>query len=211
MIRYIGLDVHKRVVEACVLDEAGKIVFRNRFALSRESLAAFASVRLLATDRVVLEATTNTWAVVRILKPHVAEVIVSNPLQTKAIAQGKVKTDKVDAYVLAQLLRCDFLPRVWEPDEATQEMRRWTSRRASLVADRTTVKNRLHSVLAQRLIVPPVADLFPATTFGSIQLTCSEVTARGAIGMVQLAEERIHQVIPVEPISVLVRSHAPAV
>jgi len=160
MIRYVGLDVHKRIVEACVLDEAGKIVFRLRFGLSRETLAAFAKVRLLPTDRVVLEATTNTWAVVRILKPFVAAVVVSNPLATKAIAQAKVKTDKVDAQVLAQLLRCDFLPTVWEPDEATQKMRGWTSRRASVVADRTTVKNRLHSVLAQRLIVPPDVDLF---------------------------------------------------
>ena len=160
MIRYVGLDVHKRIVEACVLDQDGKVVFRLRFGLSRETLAAFAKVRLLPSDRVVLEATTNTWAVVRILKPFVAEVVVSNPLATKAIAQAKVKTDKVDAKVLAQLLRCDFLPTVWEPDEATQEMRRWTSRRASLVADRTTVKNRLHSVLAQRLMVPPDVDLF---------------------------------------------------
>jgi transposase len=90
----------------------------------------------------------------------VAEVVVSNPLQTKAIAQAKVKTDKVDALVLAQLLRCDFLPRVWEPDEATQQLRRLTNRRAALVADRTGVKNRLHAVLAMRLVVPAVADLF---------------------------------------------------
>jgi transposase len=177
MIRYVGLDVHKRVVEACAVDEAGKVVFRHRFDLNRNSLEAFAQVRLLPTDRVVLEATTNTWAVVAILKPYVAEVAVSNPLQTKAIAQAKVKTDKVDALVLAQLLRCDFLPRVWEPDETTQEMRRWTSRRASLVSDRITVKNRLHSVLAQRLIVLPAVDLFG--TKGRLWLQQLEIDAEG--------------------------------
>jgi len=42
----------------------------------------------------------------------VVEVVVSNSLKTKAIAETKVKADKVDALVLAQLLRCDFLPRV---------------------------------------------------------------------------------------------------
>jgi transposase len=160
MIRYVGLDVHKRVVEACILDEAGKVLSRRRFDLSRERLLAFAEVSLGREDRVALEATTNTWAVVRLLKPLVAEVVVSNPMQTKAIATAKVKTDKVDAHVLAQLLRCDFLPRVWEPDEATQQLRRLTNRRAALVADRTCVKNRLHSVLAMRLILPPVEDLF---------------------------------------------------
>ena len=160
MLLYCGLDVHKRIVEACIVDQTGCIVCRQRFDLTPVKLVAFAKAHLDRQAQVVVEATTNTWAVVRVLKPHVGAVIVSNPLQTKAIAQAKVKTDKVDAHVLAQLLRCDFLPRVWEPDEPTQELRRLSSRRASLVADRTAIKNRLHAVLAQRLLLPPDGDLF---------------------------------------------------
>ena len=82
-------------------------------------------------------------------------VVVSNPLVTKAIAQAKVKTDKVDAHVLAQLLRCDFLPEVWHPDTATQELRELTGRRAALVQERTALRNRIHSALAMRLIDTP--------------------------------------------------------
>jgi transposase len=160
MIRFVGLDVHKRVVQACALDEKGHVVLRHRFPLDRQSLTNFAQKLLTKEDQVALEATTNCWAVVAVLKPFVARVVVSNPLATKAIAAAKVKTDKVDAETLAQLLRLDYLPLVWEPDEATQAMRRWCSRRASLVSDRTTVKNRIHSVLAMRLIVPPVPALF---------------------------------------------------
>jgi transposase len=160
MVRFVGLDVHKRVVQACVLDESGEVVLRRRFRLTRESLVEFAKEELTPEDRVVVEATTNTWAVVGILKCFVAEAVVSNPLRTRAIAEAKVKTDKVDAYILAQLLRLDFLPRVWEPDERTKELRRLTSRRSSLVVDRTAIKNRIHAVLAQRLLEPPVKDLF---------------------------------------------------
>ena len=160
MLRFVGLDVHKRLVEVCILDAAGQVLARQRFDLDREQLVRFAQSHLRPDDRVVVEATTNTWAVVRLLRPFVAEVVVSNPLQTKAIAAAKIKTDKVDAFVLAQLLRCDFLPRVWEPDEPTQQLRRLTSRRAALVGQRTAVKNRLHSVLAMRLLVPAVEDLF---------------------------------------------------
>ena len=40
--------------------------------------------------------------------PQVAKVAIANPLKVKAIAEAKVKTDKVDAAVLAQLLRWDF-------------------------------------------------------------------------------------------------------
>jgi transposase len=177
MIRYIGLDVHKRVIEACAIDEKGHVVLRERFTLTRERLTKFAQEKLSRDDHVALEATTNTWAVVNVLKPFVAEAVVSNPLATKAIASAKVKTDKVDALVLAQLLRLDYLPRVWEPDEQTQEMRRLCSRRSSLVADRTTIKNRIHSVLAMRLLAPPVLKLFSAA--GLAWLRHLELDAEG--------------------------------
>lgn len=160
MIRYVGLDVHKRVVEACILDAAGKVVLRQRFELEGTGLRRFAHQHLERGDRVALEATTNCWAVAAVLRPRVAEVVVSNPLATKAIAQAKVKTDKVDAFVLAQLLRCDYLPRVWQPDEATRQLRELTGRRSALVGQRTAVRNRIHSVLAMRLTSPPMEKLF---------------------------------------------------
>ena len=122
-VRYVGLDVHKRVVEACIVEQRGKVVNRERFALNRSTLALFATKVLRPSDHVALEATTNCWAVADALRPHVARVLVSNPMATKAIAQAKVKTDKVDAHVLAQLLRCAFLPEVWRPTRHTQAPR----------------------------------------------------------------------------------------
>jgi len=162
IVRYAGLDVHKRVVEACLVDAKGEILLRDRFALNRDTLELFAQKYLRSTDQVAMEATTNCWAVADLLRPHVAEVVVSNPMATKAIAQAKVKTDKVDAYVLAQLLRCDFLPRVWQPDPATRLLRELCRRRSALVGQRTKLRNGLHSVLAMRLIVPAANRLFSA-------------------------------------------------
>ncbi len=64
--------------------------------------------------------------------------------------------------VLAQLLRADYLPPVWQPGPGTRTLRQVTSRRAALVADRVRLKNRLHAELAQRLIPLPsdLDDLF---------------------------------------------------
>jgi len=157
---FAGLDIHKRVVQAVVLDEQGQVLHRERFAMGREQLRRFARRRLGPRCRVAVEATTNTWSVVELLQPEVAEVVVSNPMRTRAIAQAKIKTDKVDARVLAELLRADYLPRVWQPDATTARKRRLTSRRASYVHDRTRIKNRIHAVLHQRLLEPPVGDLF---------------------------------------------------
>jgi len=161
MIRFVGLDVHKRVVEACVIDQGGEVVRRERFVLSRRILERFAARVLRSSDCVALEVTTNCWAVADALRPHVARVTVSNPMATRAIAQAKVKTDKVDAHVLAQLLRCDYLPEVWQPDEATRRLRELTGRRSALVGQRTRMRNRIHSVLAMRIVEAP-ARLFNA-------------------------------------------------
>jgi len=154
-IRYVGLDVHKREITACIVDAQGKKQKTICFPLTRQRLQTFAKVTLRPTDHVALEATTNSWAVADVLWPHVAQVVVSNPMATKAIAQAKVKTDKVDAAVLAHLLRCDYLPDVWQPDPHTQRMRQLTGRRATLVQQRTAIRNRIHSVLAMRLIETP--------------------------------------------------------
>jgi transposase len=164
------------VVEACIVDQAGRVVHRERFLLNRRTLGLFATVVLRPSDHVALEATTNCWAVADVLRPHVGRVLVSNPMATKAIAQAKVKTDKVDAHVLAQLLRCDFLPEVWQPDEDTRKLRELTGRRSALVGQRTAMRNRIHSVLAMRLIDAP-AKLFNAE--GLEWLETVELDAQG--------------------------------
>lgn len=158
---FAGLDLHKKMVEAVIVDEAGRLLVNQRFPATRAALEAFAR-RHLAGCAVALEATCNTWPVARILQPLVAELVISNPMRTRAIASAKIKTDRVDATVLAQLLRLDYLPRVWMPDEQTQALRRHTTERANLVADRTRIKNRIHAVLHQRLIEAPPGDLFSA-------------------------------------------------
>lgn len=111
-------------------------------------------------DHVVLESTAMTWAIAELLAAHAGRVTVSNPMRTRAIASAKVKTDKIDARVLAQLGAADFLPEVWAPDEATRALRRRIAHRSSLVRQRTRLRNQVHAVLARNLIDAPVTDVF---------------------------------------------------
>jgi len=159
-IRFVGLDVHRESVRACVRDPENRIVAEQSFGCTREALETFARTHLSKQDAVALEATFHTWAIVDVLAPFVGRVVVSNPLATKAIAESKVKTDKVDARVLSELLRCDYLPEVWTPDAATRERRSMCARRAGLVSDLVRTKNRIHSVLAKALVPKPKGELF---------------------------------------------------
>lgn len=157
---FAGLDLHKQVIEAAIVDEVGKLVHQSRFPATREALAAFARRWLNPETRVAVEATTNTWAVADVLEPLAGEVVVSNPMRTRAIASAKIMTDAISAPTLAQLLRLNYLPRVWQPDAKTRHQRELVTERTTLTADRTRLKNRIHSVLHQRMIPAPGGDLF---------------------------------------------------
>jgi transposase len=154
-MRYIGLDVHKRIVQVCIVNEAGEVLQVLRFELTVDTLVAFAKKYLDDDCAVALEASTNTWAVVDVLTPYCPRIVVSNPMRTEAIASAKIKTDKVDAQVLAHLLRLDYLPTVWQPDAHTRTERSLASRRSALTRQSISLKIRIHSVLHQRLIQAP--------------------------------------------------------
>jgi transposase len=156
MGRTVALDVHKRFSEVAV-HEHGEV--RRVGRIETKDLRVFAQ-SLGAEDHVVLESTSLTWAIAEVLGEHAGRVTVSNPMRTKAIASAKVKTDKVDARVLAQLGAADFLPEVWAPDEQTRALRRRIAHRSSLVRQRTRLRNQVHAVLARNLIELDASDLF---------------------------------------------------
>lgn len=134
MRRCIGLDVHREFAEVAIW-EGGLVRSAGQIKTTPEEIRLFAE-SLAPSDEVALEATCNTHAIARLLERHVARVVVSNPAKTRAIAEAKVKTDKVDAAVLAELLAADYLPGVWVADDETHALRRQVARRAHITAGR---------------------------------------------------------------------------
>lgn len=179
MRRVIGLDVHRTFAEV-VFWEDGRLRPAGRVDMTRSGLEGFGRT-LDKADEVVVEATGNAMSVVRVLSPYVARVIMANPLQVRAIAHARVKTDKIDAGVLAQLRAADFLPEVWLPDPTTERLRRLVARRNQVVRHRTRIKNEVHAILHAHLIPPcPHADLFGRlgrTWLGTQPLPEDEVAA----------------------------------
>ena len=74
-------------------------------------------------------------------------IVIANPKQVRVIAHAKIKTDTIDAGVLAQLYASGFLPEVWIPDEPTQALRRQVTRRNQIVRQRSRLKNIIQSIL----------------------------------------------------------------
>ncbi len=158
-MRVVGLDIHRVFAEAVML-ENGKTRRLGRVGMTRDHLAAFAQT-LTSDDHVVVEATGNASAVAEVIRPHVGRVVIANPRQVRLIAEARIKTDVIDATVLARLYASGFLPEVWIPDEATLGLRRQVTRRTQIVRQRARLKTIVRSILHAHLVPPcPHADLF---------------------------------------------------
>jgi transposase len=158
-MRSIALDVHRDFCEVAIKDGA-EVRSAGRLKTTAEELELFAR-SLGPEDQVALEATGPALEIKRLIEPHVGRVVIANTRRLRAIAEARVKTDRVDARTLCELLDAGFLPEVWSPQEETRALRRRLQRRAALVRQRTRAKNELHAVLSRNLKGrPPMSDVF---------------------------------------------------
>src|SRR3954469_8545275 len=158
-MRVVGLDIHRVFAEAVMLED-GAIRRLGRVGMTRDHLEAFAR-KLGRDDHVVIEATGNATAVAEVIQPHVGRVVIANPRQVRLIAEARIKTDVIDATVLARLYASGFLPEVWIPDEAAPRLWGQGKRRTQIVRQRGRLKTIVQSILHAHLVPPcPHADLF---------------------------------------------------
>lgn len=151
----LGLDVHKVRTQYCLMDPAGQILGEGN--VPTEEVAGLVPG---ADCAVVLEATGSWHAAYDALCATGARVKLAHPSHVKAIASARVKTDKIDARILAHLLRTDLVPEAWAPPPDVRELRDLVRLRWRFVAQRTTAKNRISNLLARRCLRYEGSDLF---------------------------------------------------
>jgi transposase len=161
---YVGVDAHKAHSQMTVMDHTGKILKRRRVASSREGvLEALEPHRADGGQpmKAVLEAGYGWGAIYDWIGEVADEVILAHPLKVRAIAEARIKTDKLDSEMLAHLLRADLIPEAYAPSKETRATKRVLRQRMFLVRLQTMVKNRVWALLWQHGIEPPpVSDLF---------------------------------------------------
>jgi transposase len=157
-MRVIGMDVHRSFAQVAILED-GEIKHQLRIDLIRHRVLEFAKT-LDQDDEVVVEATGNSAAVERLLRPYVKRVAIANPRLVRAIAYARVKTDKIDAAILARLYAAGFLPEVWAADEETLFRRRQTAERMGVLEQSVRLKGRIHAILHANLIPKYRGHLF---------------------------------------------------
>jgi transposase len=111
--------------------------------------------------KAVVEASYTWGPMYDWLDELVDEVILAHPAKVKAIADARIKTDKIDSETLAHLLRANLIPQAYAPSKDIRAIKRVLRQRMFLVRVQTMVKNRIHALLSQHALErPEVSDLF---------------------------------------------------
>lgn len=156
---YIGVDVHKKNLSICVLDEESKILRQCKIANELPTVCSFFK-EYQEDTKVALEASHNWGALYDLFSEMGLDVSVCDAREARLIGYNKVKTDKNDAFRLAQLLAKDFLPTCYVPTGTERELRELVRTRAYLTRNGTKLKNQIHADLSAQWVKHEYSDLF---------------------------------------------------
>jgi transposase len=155
------MDIHKRYAVVVGVNREQEVTLPSE-RIRMAQLPQWCADHLTERDAVVIEVTTNTWAVVDTLKAYAGKVVVAHPYKTKLIAEARIKNDKVDAHTLACLLAANFIIEVWIPSPQARHWRKLARHRGRLRRQCTQAKNRLQHLLQAHNLRNPEKSLFSA-------------------------------------------------
>jgi transposase len=160
---HAGLDLCRRKVDVCLLNEDGEHVDQLAAPPDADALRTLARrIDELYREPVcaVIESMTGARLVHDTLEQEGWDVEIADAQKVKGLAPLACKTDKIDSRVLAVLSHRDLVPAIWLPDPRIREERELARFRLHLVKHKSALKNRVHSMLINFGKPCPVTDLF---------------------------------------------------
>jgi transposase len=142
---FVGMDLHKNYMQIAVMDKKGKVLQNSRIDNNLKHISRFfENISSSSKTQVVMESSCicNTYQYLSEEK-HL-DVVLSNPIKTRAVASAKIKTDKLDAVKLGYIVECYILNR------RITDLRELVRHRAALVRMRTNLKNKVHGIILMK-------------------------------------------------------------
>jgi transposase len=162
---HVGLDLSRARLDVHVMDEAGAPLAVTTALPEAGGLAVLVE-RVAANFGGPVYAAIESMNGARFIHDQLEmagwQVEIADALKVKGLAPLACKTDKIDAWVLAELSRRDLVPAIWLPSPAVRAERERARWRLHLVGHRTALKNRIHATLLAFGHPCPVSDLFGA-------------------------------------------------
>ena len=139
--------MHRKRSQVAVVTEDGTVQLNKNVVNGSEPMLRLIG-ELPSGTPVAFEAAFGWSWLAELLEDYGFEAHMVHPLRCKAIASARLKNDRVDAAILAQLLRADLLPEAWIAPAKVRQLRALLRHRISLVRLATQARNRIHAVAA---------------------------------------------------------------
>src|SRR5229473_6009002 len=159
---YAGLDLSRKRLDFCLLDQLGEKVEVGAAPPDADGLRGLAARigRFGEPVFAAIESMNGARFVHDQLELAGWRVEIADAVKVKGLAPLACKTDRIDAWVLAELARRDLVPAIWLPDPAVRAERERARWRLHLVRHRSSLKNRIHSTLMTFGHPRAMSDLF---------------------------------------------------
>jgi transposase len=146
-MKSIGVDLHKKIITVCVLDERLRHVAQKTLYCQRpDDIVEF--FRQFAQFQVLVEATASYQWFVELVEPLAEKIVLANPKKLRVIAESTQKTDRLDAHVLAEFLARDMIPQAHMPTPRQRQHRALVRNRQYIRGRMTAVRNKLRRVFS---------------------------------------------------------------
>lgn len=157
---FVGMDLHKNTSTFSVKDEQGNVFKEKKVLTDRNQVREFVASLGSHSLSVVMEPVSQWYVYADLMQSLGCEVHLAHPMKVKAIASARIKTDKIDAGVLADLLRSNLLPEAYFSSPSVRTWKEVVRFRASLLNLRTQVKNKIHAILHKHGLKHNYSNLF---------------------------------------------------
>ncbi len=146
-MNFVGIDLHKKTISICVVNQERDILDRKRFFCNApERLVAF--FESIKPFHVVVEATASYEWLLALLEPLAERVVLAHPKKMRVIAESTRKSDTLDAQILAEFLALDMIPESYRPSKRERAHRILVRQRCYLSRRVTSVRNKIRRVLS---------------------------------------------------------------
>ena len=146
-MNYVGIDLHKKTISICVVNQERQKIDYKRFACSApQTIVDY--FRGLGRFHAVVEATASYEWLVRLLEPLAERIVLAHPKKLRVIAESTRKSDKIDARVLAEFLALDMIPQAYRPTPRQREHRVLVRHRCFLQRRITSIRTKIRRILS---------------------------------------------------------------
>lgn len=155
---FLGIDLHKEFALWTLIDQQRNILLQAQIKVEEKEIKE-RTMSLPPNTRAALEPTCSWEKYSDLLKVNgIKEVKIAHPLKTKAISLNKLKNDKVDSLMLAELLRTNFLPEAYLSSQESRQLKQILQIRMFLKRKQAKLKQKLQEILIRLQIEIPFSN-----------------------------------------------------